>query len=393
MHEKTKAGLYLSAFGIYWMEVSLTMGMAVPYLSSLGFSNTAMGTILSAANVLSVLISLTLASISDRTGSRGMAALLSSGLLSALAALAVLLAAPFYKFIFFAAYVLLAASVLAIGPLYTKLYFDLVRDGPLPPFGLFRAIGSLCFALMSFAVGAAFRHISIGAVLVANAACALLQLSLVLSLRPMLQVSSAPSAGGDRRVSGQDYMSLLRKDGSFVLLLCGLFLVFMVHNNISSFKANILESLGADVSAVAFLNGVAVLSEIPVMFLYSQVRHSSSERMLAVSFAFFLVKMILIAAASSVPMLFAAFALQSFSFGLYSPAIVDYISERFPYEQAGKAQGLVGNVPIAASVVGSLLVGSMLDRHPLGSALGALCLVTAAGVAAASAALRIRKKQ
>lgn len=392
MYKKRESALYLASFGLYWMGMSLTMGMAVPYLGSLGFSNTAMGAVLSAANVLSVLVSLTLASLADSYGAKGISALLSSGLAAAAAALGVLLLAPFSKPLFAAAYVLLAASVLALGPLYIKLYFDLSRAGELPAFGIFRAFGSLCFALMSFGAGAALRRLSVGAVPAINAACVLLQLAAVTALRPALRGGAAVREKAEDSGGGGGYLSLLRSDASLALLLCGLFLIFMVHNNVSSFKANILDSLGADASAVAFLNGVTVVSEIPVMALYGRFSQRSPRRLLAVSFAFFLVKIVLITAASSVPMLFAAFALQSLSFGLYSPAVVDYINERFPYAQAGRAQGLVGNIPVAASVIGSLLVGAMLDNQSLRAALGTLCAVTAVGAALALAALRLRKK-
>lgn len=376
MNRKETAILYLSAVGLYWMTMSLTMGMAVPYLAFRGFGNTETGSVLAAANILSVLISLLLASLSDRHGSRGIVPLLSSGLGAAATAIGILLFAPFSKPVLATAYTLLAASALALGPILIKLYFDLSRNAELPSFALFRAFGSLCFALMSFFAASVLKTRSLSAVPLISGLCVLLQLLCVALLKPALS-SAVITRGGARRTG---YAAPVIGNVGFVYLLVGLFLIFMVHNNISSFKANILESLGAGASVVAYLNGVTVLSEIPMMALYSRIRSASAGKLLAVSFIFFLLKIVLITAATGVGTLFVAFSLQSVSFGLYSPAAVDYVKEHFPYEQVGRAQGIVGNIPTVGSVIGALLFGVMLDKFPLSQSLIIFCFTTALGV-------------
>ena len=384
MNGKRSAILYLAAVGIYWMTMSLTMGMAVPYLAFLGFSNTEMGSVLAAANILSILISLLLASLSDKHGARGIVPLLASGLGIAAAAIGVLLFAPFSKALFAAAYTLLAAAILALGPILIKLYFDLGQKTELPSFALFRAFGSLCFAFMSFFAGSVLKIKSIGTVPLINGLCILFQLFCITLLRPALHTT-----GITRNYTRHNgYLSLVCGSTGFLCLLAGLFFIFMVHNNISSFKANILENLGAGASVVAHLNGVTVLAEIPMMALYSRIRGTSSGKLLAISFFFFLLKIILITAATNIGMLFIAFSLQSLSFGLYSPAVVDYVNDHFPYEQAGRAQGIVGNIPTMGSVIGALLFGVMLDNLPLTRSLTIFCFITALGVILGLYALR-----
>ena len=377
---------YLISCGLYWMGVSLTMGMAVPYLSSHGFSNTQMGLTLSAANILCIVISLALASLADRGGAKAILPVLFSGLLAAAVSLAALIFIPLPGPVFCAAYILLAASVLAVGPLYIKLYHDLERTRPLPAFGLFRAFGSLCFAGMSFFSGTVLRGSPVAVIPVINILCVLPQLICLTALYPAL--SDAKNAAAEKTASRADYLPVLSGRKSFIMLLAGIFLIFLVHNNVSSFKANILKELNADVSSVAFLNGATVLSEFPAMLLYGRYGKKAPGKWLALSLVFFLVKIVFITAAGSVGMLYAAFMLQSVSFGLYSPAIVDHIRENFPYEQAGRAQSLAGNVPIAGSVIGALVVGLLLDHRPLRTALSALSVLTALGVVMALAALK-----
>ena len=386
MRKRTIDILYLISCGLYWMGVSLTMGMAVPYLSSRGFSNTQMGLILSGANVMCIVISLALASLADRGGAKAILPVLFSGLLTAAAALAALIFIPLPGPAFCAAYILLAASVLAVGPLYIKLYHDLERTRTLPAFGLFRAFGSLCFAGMSFFSGAVLRNSPVAVIPVINILCVLPQLLCLAALYPAL--GGAKNGTAEKTASRADYLPVLSGRKSFMLLLAGIFLIFLVHNNVSSFKANILKELDADMSSVAFLNGAVVLSEFPAMLLYGRFGKKAPRKWLALSFVFFLVKIVSITAARSVGMLCAAFMLQSVSFGLYSPAIVDHIRENFPYEQAGRAQSLAGNVPVAGSVIGALVVGMLLDRRPLRTALTVLSVITALGVITALAALK-----
>ncbi len=384
MSRKRTAILYLSAVGIYWMTISLTMGMAISYLTFRGFSNTEMGSILAAANILSVLISMLLASLSDKYGASGIVPLLVSGLGVSVFALGILLFTPFSKLLFAVAYTLLAASSLAIGPILIKLYFDLSQNTELPSFALFRAFGSLCFAFMSFFAGTILKTKSLTIVPVINSLCVLLQLLCILLLKPDLRsTTNVP-----KNTPQTGYISLLKSNTSFLYLLGGIFLVFMVHNNISSFNANILDNLGAGATAVAYLNGLTVVAEIPMMALYSRIKGVLPERMLAISFIFFLLKIVLITAATNIGMLFVAFSLQSVSFGLYTPAIVDYVKDSFPYEQAGRAQGVVGNIPTIGSMIGALLFGVMLDNLPLSRSLIIFCFITAAGVISCLYALR-----
>ncbi|MBQ7183170.1 MAG: MFS transporter [Clostridia bacterium] len=383
--------LYLISCGLYWMGVSLTMGMAVPYLSFHGFNNTQMGLILSGANVACIVISLSLASLADRGGAKAILPILISGLLAAAVSLAALIFISLPGPLFCAAYILLAASVLAVGPLYIKLYHDLERTCPLPAFGLFRAFGSLCFAGMSFLSGTVLKRSPVAVIPVINILCVLPQLLCLTALYPVL---SRAKTGTALKTAGRaDYLSILSGRKSFVMLLAGIFLIFLVHNNVSSFKANILKELNADVSSVAFLNGATVLSEFPAMLLYGRFGKKAPGKWLALSLVFFLVKIVFITAAGSVGMLYAAFMLQSVSFGLYSPAIVDHIKARFPYEQTGRAQSLAANIPVAGSVIGALVVGMLLDHRPLRIALTALSVLTALGVVTALAALKAGQKE
>ncbi len=384
MNRKRTAILYLSAVGIYWMTISLTMGMAVSYLAFRGFSNTEMGIILAAANILSVLISMLLASLSDKYGASGIVPLLASGLGISVFALGILLFTPFSKPLFAVAYSLLAASSLAIGPILIKLYFDLSQSTELPSFALFRAFGSLCFAFMSFFAGSILKTKSLTILPVINSLCVLLLLLCILLLKPDLRSTSY----SQKNTPQTGYISLLKNNTRFLYLLGGVFLVFMVHNNIASFNANILDNLGAGATAVAFLNGVTVVAEIPMMALYSRIRGVSAEKMLAISFIFFLLKIVLISAATNIGMLFVAFSLQAVSFGLYTPAIVDYVKDNFPYEQAGRAQGIVANIPTIGSMIGALLFGVMLDNLPLSRSLIIFCLIAAVGVISCLYALR-----
>lgn len=390
MHRKAVSLLYLASVGTYWMSISLAMGMAVPLLTHWHFSNAETGLILAAINIVSILISLPLSSFADKSKAKHVPMIAAADLFIAAGALAFLLVVPFSKPVFSVAYILLAASLLAIGPVYIKIYFVLEQIWHMPAYAWFRAFGSLCFVFMSFLSGALLKSHPLSILPVIHVPCIILQLACLILCLPVLR--NRDQSLTEFKVTGKSgYGIIIKHNLSLLLLLGSIFLIFMVHNNISSFKIRVLENVGAGPSDTALLNGVAVLSEIPVMLLYGRVKKKNSAILLALSFVFFLIKMIAISSAASIGAVFAAFALQSLSFGLYAPVIVDYIRERYPMEQTGRLQGLINSVPILGSVIGAQAMGWALDRFPLISVLRWLSVITAFGMAVGLLSLKIKR--
>ena len=70
---------------------------------------------------------------------------------------------------------------------------------------------------------------------------------------------------------------------------------------------------------------------------------------------------------------------QSLSFGLYTPAVVDYINEVIPYEDSAKAQSLASAMAAVGTMIATYASGFMLDRFPVKAVLLVLTVVAVFG--------------
>ena len=117
------------------------------------------------------------------------------------------------------------------------------------------------------------------------------------------------------------------------------------------------------------------------MLLYPALRRLGSGRLLTAAMCVFLVKLALVRLAGSVGMLYAAFALQAFSFGLYAPAIVDFLDEISPKAFAARAQSLGNGMNTFGAFGATVLTGCLLSEYSVSASLNVLLLLEALGLA------------
>ena len=398
MDRKNDARIYFTyalSLGTYWAGVSTIVGFAAPYLQSKGFASTELGVLVAAANLISLLLSLELSARTDSAGERAVFTYLFALLAVQIASMALLFLCH-GGIIVALAYAALSSSILAGSALYVKLFVTLSKYSSLSGYGKARASGSLCYALASFAGGAVMKAFPSNMLIVLNVILVLVQLLGLLSLKSRCAIPSLGSAvdGEKKAVRSRggtaELLPFLRRNPGFPMLLLGVALVFMVHNSITTFMINIVEYMGGDVSDMGIINGLSILVEIPFMTLCSRIDKKHCRTLLMLSFAVFAFKICITATARSIPVLFIAFALRAVAFAIYTPAVVDYIASRIPYEDSGKAQGLAANVPMLGTMVGSVLFGFMFDHYSVPVILLSFC--TAIILGSAAALIGIRKK-
>lgn len=397
MNRKTDIRTYLTytlSLGCFWACYSVTSGFAAPYLQNRGFTSSQLGIIMAIAYLLSLLLSLYLSARTDTAGESSSLDYLLGLLGMQLAAIALLFIDNVY--IVALAYVLMGGSVFAGTALYVKLFVTLSKFTSMDGYGKSRAAGSLCYALTSFACGFILKSAPSYLLLLLNAFFALVQIIALISIRKngVVPTGKASRENADRARRAADnraeLLPFLRRNPGFPMLLLGAGLIFMVHNSISTFTINMVEHLGGDVVDMGNINGFSIFIEIPFMTLYSRIDKKHCRHILMLSFAVFVFKICITAAAWSIPVLFVAFALRAVAFALYTPAVVDYISSRIPYEDSGKAQGLAANVPLLGTMVGSVLFGVMFDHCGVPVTLLAFCAAVILGAIAAFIGIRKR---
>ena len=369
--------LYALVQASFWMSFCVAVSFAAVYLQSLGYDNTHLGVILAAGNLLGAVLGPAFSALIDRNPHATASRLIPPLLAVQAAALALLLLFPRRGVLTALSYVLYVAFSLSVNSLNLKLYVDFSHRGLPINYGVARGMGSLAYVLLSMGLGILAERTSIRALPMAGLAlCAMQAAAHVLLCRRL----PAGQAALTQQRQGVTLAAFLRKNRRFSLLLLGTALLFFAHNTVCNFLINITRHVGGDTEDMGYINSFMAAMEIPVMLLFSRLfGRRSTARLLRLAFCCFVLKTAAVAAAPSIPALYAAFLLQAPSFALYTAAIVPYTERTVAYEDSAKAQSLAFSMTTLGSVLASAVSGWMLDRLPVPHTLWIACLACALG--------------
>ena len=352
--------LYILAQCLYWVSGCAVVSFAVVYLGDKGFRQSEAGLICSAAAALSFLLT------------SGMSALLDAGkvrssflgaALFGMTALSLVLVSldPEPGFLTAAMYALAIAALQSAVFFYNKLYADLSYLGFRLDFGVARGLGSVSFSVASFLLGMLVRDRGSRFLPGAAAVPVLLQLLCVLFLSRLVG-----SGSGMEKVSRTSSGSLLRflaDNRRFARFLFGAGLISAINMTLTTFLIHITERAGGSPGTFGILNAYMALIEIPVMLFYTRLRDRIPLRSLAaVGLICFCLKILGFTLSVNRVILFLAATMHALSFGLFTPASVDYVKDYVPRADSAKGQGLMVSVPILFSCVTLGIFGALLEH-------------------------------
>ena len=363
MEKRSSTAVYAAVNGSYWASFCLVYSFAEVYLQAVGYSNTELGWVLAVGSSLGALIGPALSSLLDRgRGFRAEQLILLCLSVQAVCAVSLLLS-PGKSLLSAVYYSLYLAFCLPINSLSMKLYAEAERLRIPVSYSAARAAGSLCFVLLSFALGFLVKRFPITILLWLSFPVNLLQGAANLRFAARINSAAAVPEAGEEKKRDAGLFTFLKENMAFGILLLGSILIFFSHNLITSFMINVVKNAGGDASSMSLLNAFMAAVEIPVMFFYPRLKKGkTAAALLMFSFAAFSLKAAAVMLAPSVPWLFAALLLQGPSFALYSPTIVDYVETVVPLRDAGKGQSLAYSTTTLGSVAAGLIGGLLYDR-------------------------------
>lgn len=377
--------LYSGIQGSFWMSFCVCISFAAVYLQWLGYSNTELGLILAAGNLSGAWLGPYLSSLIDRFERFSAGRMIPLLLAAQTASLALLAVCPFKGAAASVGFVLYIAFCIAVNSLNLKLYVDAAYGGLSVNYGISRGVGSLAFVLLSLALGIAAERLGAGILPYVGMFLSGLQL-LAHFLFCKRVTDVGPGRGGTQQ--GASLSKFLLTNRRFCVLLLGIALLFCAHNIVFNFLINVTDHVGGTTATMGIINGFMAAVEIPVMIVFSRLFGKRSiGGILRISFVFFTLKSAAIAAASSVPLLFAAILLQAPSFALYTAAIVPYVDRVIPHRDSAKAQSLVFSMTQVGAVLSSLVGGVLYDNLSVTATLWIACAICAAGTLIASAGI------
>lgn len=340
--------------GLFWMQFCVSAAFISLYLQGRGLNNAEIGTVTAVFGTLAALIQPLLGGISDRNSRftwRNMILLMAVPFL-AICILMPFISAGWASAVFIGLLMLLSNVML---PFMNSAHFYYVHAGEYINFGVARGIGSVTFALTALLIGALAEKIGIEAVPLSGILIALLFIFVLLRMPYTKEVAPTRHQGGTQA-------GFLKRYPAFGIMLLACLLMLTTHSIVNIYMLQIIQSIGGHSSQLGIALAVQALVEVPILFGFSLLnkRFHSSALMLIASISFTL-KAVLYFMSGSVVMIYLTQITQMFSYAIFAPASVFYTSESIAQEDQTTGQAYMSSMFAAATVLGGLLGGWVLE--------------------------------
>lgn len=379
-----KLNIYYSFLQIaYWVTSAVVFCFTTVFLQFRGYSNYEIGIVFAVGNIIGFVSQPLIAGYIDRSDRRTLLRCIRiTAVLAVLLMLAVYLL-PSGSVSLIVAYALLVAGNTLLNPLCISLSFYIESWGCGINFSRARALGSLSFAVCNVILGMLVQRVSENAV-----PTAFILFSSLLGLATLLFVPVNRAhriADPERRMQSASekpcgLLEFARENKRFMLFLLGTATLYFTHGMIGNFMIEFIRSIGGGSEDMGNVLAFMTVVEVPVMLLFGRLtQRFRCSSLLRFAVIMFTVKELMIYLASSLPALYAAEALQAFSFALFVPASVRYVDEVIAKHNAVKGQAFVTSMMTLGSIFASYIGGLLLDTSTPGFTLLVGVIVSAVG--------------
>lgn len=379
-----KLNIYYSFLQIaYWVTSAVVFCFTTVFLQFRGYSNYEIGIVFAVGNIIGFVSQPLIAGYIDRSDRRTLLRCIRiTAVLAVLLMLAVYLL-PSGSISLIGVYALLVAGNTLLNPLCISLSFYIESWGCGINFSRARALGSLSFAVCNVILGMLVQRVSENAV-----PTSFILFSSLLGLATLLFVPVDRAhriAAPERRMQSASekpsgLLEFARENKRFMLFLLGTATLYFTHGMIGNFMIEFIRSIGGGSEDMGNVLAFMTVVEVPVMLLFGRLtQRFRCSSLLRFAVIMFTVKELMIYLASSLPALYAAEALQAFSFALFVPASVRYVDEVIAKHNAVKGQAFVTSMMTLGSIFASYIGGLLLDTSTPGFTLLVGVIVSAVG--------------
>lgn len=391
-------GRYRLLQAAFWMMFCVGQGYITFYLTHYGYTTGEIGMLTAAFGLVAAFTQTRVGRLSDRGGRYNWRALIR--ILSVLC-FVLMLTLSFLKekYLVGLFYGLFIVGINAMLPLVNAGCFYLNQEiaanksGEKPiDFAFARGLGSLSFAILSFALGrltAAFGKSPVTIAGMGVALCIFFAASLIRYEGNAQNEKDQAQPDEEKAVQENDGRGFFARYPVVMTMMAGLVCVLTFHNIINTYLLQIMQRVGGDSLHMGTALAIEGLCEVPTMFLFVKIKKRfSSGCLLVVSGAVYILRVLLMMAARSVSMIYATEVLQLATFALYASAAVYYVEEMVEEKDRTKGQALVGGGSTLGQVIGNLVGGFVLQYFGVGNLLLTGCGLITFGTAVITIAYR-----
>lgn len=360
----------------YWISQCAINSFAAVYLHAKHFGNTQIGFILSFAAILSLLLQPMVASFADKSKKVTLRHMLLVLMFMVFGLALLLYLLPNTFLLIMVIYILINAIEYTLNPLFNSLALEYMNQDVPMNYGLARGMGSIAFAVMSVILGSLVAHFGADVILPVFLLCYVLVIVSTCIFKETLPEFSAEqkallgldgqtkeNAAEIKEASGLLEFFLNHK--LFMVMLCGVSMLFYSHVLINTYLINILERVGGNSSDMGVALSISAALELPTMafFIYI-VRKIKGSTLIKLSAFFFIIKTLVTLLAPNVAMIHVSMSLQLLAFALFTPASIYYVNDLIEKENRVKGQSMLGvaNIGIAGTLA-NLTGGRLLDTY------------------------------
>lgn len=361
---------YFSLQSLFWMTYCMVVGFSVTYLLSCGYSNSEAGYILASANICALILQPFLADLADHSKKINAMTIL----LVSIAIIFVCSIGLFFISIRSAVltliYVVMITLANAVIAFLTSVQFLMDTSKSKINFGLCRAGGSLCFAILSALMGIMIERIGMKSIPTTLFIITLLIVILCMYItRHRINDKQTTGSALEKRQSSSLFV-FFRENPKFMILSVAMLFIYYAHAFITNFTISIVRNVGGNHREMGYLIAFMALMELPGMIGFKEIsRRFKVSSLLLFSMTMFSVKAIIVWLSPSLITLTFGFALQVVSFALYIPASVQYANIIIDEKDTVKAQMMFNFMQAGGAVFSSIIGGWLIDFSGISHAL------------------------
>ena len=361
---------YFSLQSLFWMTYCMVVGFSVTYLLSCGYSNSEAGYILASANICALVLQPFFADLADRSKKINAMTIFLVSIVIIFVCSIGLFFISVRSVLLTLIYVVMITLANAVIAFLTSVQYLMDRSKSKINFGLCRAGGSLCFAILSAAMGILIERIGMKSIPTALFIITFLIIILCMYITRHRIHTTYKSTNDLTHQKSSSLLVFFKENPKFMVLSIAMLFIYYAHAFITNFTISIVRNVGGDHREMGYLIAFMALMELPGMIGFNEIsRRFKVSSLLLFSMMMFSVKAIIVWLSPSLMTLAFGFALQVVSFALYIPASVQYANIMIDEKDTVKAQMMFNLMQAGGAVFSSIIGGWLIDFSGISHAL------------------------
>lgn len=346
---------------------AVVVSFASPILLSKGYSNSTIGIILAAGSLSTVIAQPLLADYMD-THPKVSTFKVSIGASAVMAILLgiIMLIARVSLFISLA-FIAIITVFWAISPLLTALCFKLSDTGYHVNYGSARAFGSLAYALScSFCGYLSENYGSSSLIITGILALAVFAFIMYLTCIHYNKAKNSAIVLVDTKKEETivSFKEFINHNVIFLFAMIGVMLFSYGSSVFGNFAKQIIDGIGGNDADMGNILSFSALLELPVLFAFDAIhKRFRCVTLLKIAAIFYVLKLLAMYLARNVFAFYLAQLFQIFQYPLFLAAIIAYVNEIMPKNEATRGQAIYNITTNISSIISSFTAGFIIDSY------------------------------